>query len=477
VNKSNDLLGADEHHDQTFLKTDSAKMTYGNSSSRYENTPNGGVKSFLPIPVILFLLAFIVPIHFFIGPLRLTGLRIILLILIVPMIINLIKGKYGKILFVDYVFFLHFLWVAFAILVNDPRQFLQSIGATGIDFIGGYMIGRAYIRNIISFQKLAATLVLIAFCTLPFAIYEAYTGHAIIVETIRNLPGITSVNPLTDAWYHRVRLGLYRTQVFAAHPIHYGFFAASIFSLSYIALRNFYSTKLRLLLSFSVGMCVFFSLSSGPLLGMTVQLGLISWAFVFQKLSRPWLMLTGVIIAVYIFVDILSERPPILVFLAYASLSPSTAYGRYMIFEWGMKNVWSSPIIGIGSADWERAWFMSGSMDNFWLLIMMRYGVPAFLFLVSGWFWALWKVGQRNFNSDSTLCSLRRAWVISSISVSFILASVHVWDAMYSFVFFLFGAGIWLMTVEPQYGQCDLNSDLERKPILPYTRFPKRSIS
>lgn len=427
----------------------------------------------MPIPVILFLLALIIPVHFFLGPLRLTSIRLLLLLLIIPMFINLIRGKYGRILFVDYMFFLHFLWVAFSVLLNDPQQFLQSTGATGIEFIGGYMVGRAYVRNVNSFRKLAVTLVLIASCTLPFAIYEAYTGHAIIVETIRNLPGITSVYPLTDAWYHRIRLGLYRTQVFAAHPIHYGLFAASIFSFSYIALRNFYSTKVRLLLSFFVGMCVFFSLSSGPLLGMVVQLGLIAWAFVFQKFSRPWLILTGVIIVGYVFVDIVSERPPILVFLAYASFSPATAYGRYMIFEWGMKNVWSSPIIGIGFADWERAWYMSDSMDNFWLLVMMRYGIPAFLFLVSGWFWALWKVGQRNFNSDSILCSLRQAWIISFIAVSFILGSVHVWDAMYSFVFFLFGAGIWLTAAEPQNGQQDLTDGLERNSIPPYTRFSK----
>lgn len=438
--------------------------------NKIKDEPSGKI----PIPVLLFLFAIALPVHFYLGSFRLTALRLLLLLLIIPMVINLLRRKYGKILWVDYMIFLHFIWVSLAIAINEPGNFVKQFGSIGIEFIGGYMLGRAYIQDFKSFRALTVALVLIACCSLPFAVYEALTGNPVIVDAIRKLPGITSVEPMTDDWYNRMRYGLYRTQVFAAHPIHYGLFAVAIFPFAFIALRNFYTTKIHILLSLLVGFCVFFSLSSGPVLGMVVQLGLISWAVVFQNTNKRWLILTGICVASYIFVDIVAERSPIMVFLAYASFSPETAYGRALIFEWGMKNVWSSPIIGIGSGDWQRIWWMSSSVDNFWLLTTMRYGIPSFLFLIGGWLWALWKIGSRNFDSDPTLWQFRRAWVISVSGITIVLLSVHIWDALYSFVFFLFGAGVWLVTTESRNEKKHFaDTAVRATDFSPYTRFPK----
>ena len=57
---------------------------------------------------------------------------------------------------------------------------------------------------------------------------------------------------------------------------------------------------------------------------------------------------------------------------------------------------------------------------------------------------------RRDFSADLILTLLRRAWVFTFLGLSFTLTTVHVWTNVYSFVFFMFGAGIWLITAMPQ---------------------------
>ena len=42
-------------------------------------------------------------------------------------------------------------------------------------------------------------------------------------------------------------------------------------------------------------------------------------------------------------------------FLTYATFNSGTAYYRSLIFEWGMKNVWGSPIFGMPIIDADKA--------------------------------------------------------------------------------------------------------------------------
>jgi hypothetical protein len=161
----------------------------------------------------------------------------------------------------------------------------------------------------------------------------------------------------------------------------------------------------------------------------------------------------GLFALAYVVVDLMSNRTPLKVFMTYATFSAHNAYWRSIIFEWGMKNVWANPLFGIGLNDWVRPHYMnSGSMDNFWLVMAVRYGIPGFLLLTIGYVISTAKVMRRNFDTDMRLTLFRRAWVFSVLGLSFTLCTVHVWTNLYSFVFFFFGAGIWLITAEPAAG-------------------------
>ncbi len=401
----------------------------------------------LALPVVLYLLAVVIPIHFKAGPLNMTGVRLLLLVMVIPLAVNLLSGKYGKVLLTDILVFAHILWALLSLAVNNPAQVVTNIGSTGVEFIGGYLLARACIRTPEDFVALIRWLVLITFCLLPFALIESQTGRPLILEAIRSIPGISSVKPVNIGG----RLGMERAQTVFAHPIHSGLFFAITFALVFSGMKGLMSPVMRLAAALSAGVCGFLALSSGALLALILQLALIGWAWVFRNMRRKWLLLLGLFVCLYIGIDLLSNRSPIRVFMSYATFSAHTAYWRSIIFEWGMVNVWANPLLGVGLNDWVRPSYMvSGSMDNFWLVMAVRYGIPGFATLAAGYLILLWKVGRRDFDSDPLLLNLRRAWVFCMVGLTLTLVTVHIWHTIYSFVFFIFGAGAWMLQAQPR---------------------------
>jgi hypothetical protein len=106
-----------------------------------------------------------------------------------------------------------------------------------------------------------------------------------------------------------------------------------------------------------------------------------------------------------------------------------------------MVNVWNNPVFGLGLEDWVRPHFMySGSMDNFWLALAVRYGLPGFGLLALAWISGLARV----FLAQTSHTQLRYGWAFCMLGLTFTLATVHIWTAVYSFTFFLLGAGQWM---------------------------------
>lgn len=245
-------------------------------------------------------------------------------------------------------------------------------------------------------------------------------------------------------------MGLERVQAVFAHPIHFGLYCAVVMSLAFVGLKDALTDGMRWAASGLVGAVGFLALSSGALLAILLQLALFAWSRIFAPIWWRWWLLVGCFAFAYVVIDLLSNRSPIRVFMSYATFSAHTAYWRSIIFEWGMVNVWKHPLFGLGLNDWERPYYMySGSMDNFWLVMAVRYGIPGFLTLLVGYVWTLAAVMARDFNADPVLTQFRRAWVFTFIGLSFTLCTVHIWANVYSFCFFIFGAGIWLVDATP----------------------------
>jgi len=413
-----------------------------------------GAQAKLPIIAKLLLVSMMIPVGFNLGPLALDALRLVQILIVVPLFTQLLSGKVGKINFVDLGLFAFVTWSALSIFVNNPDLALQFAGISSVEAVSSYLVGRVCIRNRESFIALCKWVGFLVAITLPLAMLESQTGKPIILDTIRSL-GFRSHYDV----YHPPRAGLWRSQVVFIHPIHYGLFASTAMPLVFVGLVRVIPTIRRLALSLVIVTCAFLSLSSGAILALVMQVILIGWAFIFRKLTRRWILLILICILSYILVDLLSNRTPFRVFMSYATFSSHNAYWRSIIFDWGVMNVLGSvenevvghPIFGRGLNDWSRPSFMfSGSMDNFWLLIAVRSGIPAFIFLTSAYLFLIVRVGLKDFESDYLLLDLRRAWVFLFVGLSFTLATVHIWSAVYSHTMLLLGAGVWFLSAEPR---------------------------
>ncbi len=405
-----------------------------------------GDASKLSAVVWLYLICVVLPAEFFIGSVALTPLRIFLLFMVIPLSINLFAGRYGKLLAPDYLYFAFILWATLAVAINNPNRVVENVGSAAVEFLGGYLIARAYIRTPNQFESLIKIVLLLIALSLPLSVVEALSGHAVIPTLIEKIPGVTSVTQ----WVIPKRLGLFRVQNVFAHPIHYGLFCSVAFSLVLVGFHDRVSLFNRLLACGVIFAGVFLSLSSGAVLAVLLQIGLISWAIVLRNYKRKWLILLGLFALAYVVVDLLSNRTPVRVLMTYATFSSQTAYYRANIFEWGMKNVWDNPIFGLGLRTWIRPAYMDkGSVDNFWLLMAMKYGIPGFLLMLAGYFSGLFKVGLHNLSFSPRVSLLRLAWMFTFCGLSFTLVTVHVWTSMYSFVFFIFGAGLWMVYYSP----------------------------
>lgn len=435
----------------------------------------------LPWQVTVYLFCVVIPIWFNAGPLLMSTLRLFLMVMIIPVVIRLLTGAYGRVIITDWLFVAHTLWMAVALGVMSPEAVVTQVGSVGMEFLGGYAIGRAYVRTPEVFLALCRALALIVLCLAPFAVYEAQTGRPLILESIARFPGLRGFEIVTTD----KRLGLERVQGTFAHPIHFGLFCSVVFSLSAVALKGVVSNTKRWLTAALIAGVGFLGLSSGAWLAIILQIGLLVWATAFQKVSWRWWLLIGLFALAYVLIDILSSRTPIRVFMSYATFSAHTAYWRGLIFEWGLANVIgsaakgipASPLFGIGLRDWIRPTYMiSGSMDNFWLVMAVRYGLPGFFLIAIGFTTLVIRTAMRNFSGDVILGQIRLAWVFTFVGLTFTLSTVHVWGNLYSFIFFMFGAGAWLLTVVPN--KIIPSESQDTKPETPtrtmYTRFPNK---
>lgn len=389
----------------------------------------------------LVMLVLVLPIEFKIGSLAMSGIRVMLLITIIPTTVRLFLGRYGKTYPIDYLLVLHGLWSIICIGVNNPNRVVENAGAYVLEFLGAYMLARALIRSPEDFYRLIRAIMFFTVLSLPFAVIESQTDVAPIIRLIDSIPGLDSAFQVDMPQ----RIGLFRSQVVFAHPIHYGLFSTAVLSLTWIGMKGVMSGLKRYLSVLAIFAAVFFSLSSGALLPAAMQGGLILWNYVFRNVTRRWLILVGLCALAYVTVDLLSNRTPYRVFLSYATFSAHNAFYRAVILEWGLINVWNNPVFGLGLRSWIRpSYMLSGSIDNYWLVMAIKYGIPGFLLIAFAFLDAVFRIGRRKLTPGSRASNLRLAWMFTFIGLSFTLSTVHIWGAVFTYVFLLLGAGMWI---------------------------------
>ena len=384
--------------------------------------------------LIVFLTTLLMPIFFHAGDLRLSPYRIFLLVAFIPLLLRLLSGGAGRVALGDVFMGLHCLWIGVALFANHGAERLPFIGITVVELFGGYLAGRVLIRSAADYRAFFRYFAVALLVLMPFAVFEMLTGRMLISETLEPVASTFPKVLMGD-----MRMGLHRAQGVFEHSILWGVFCSIAIANLFYIYRESLAKRL-----FSSGLATgmtFTSLSAAPLQSVTLQFAMIGWGWMTRN---AWWTLVILAAVGYVVIDALSSRTPVTIMIDYLTFDAHNAWIRIHIWNFGTAEVWRNPIFGIGLGDWQRPSWLLGSVDNFWLVVAMRYGLPGFLLLALAITMNLFSIIRQSLPDE--IVHYRRAHVIAAVGLFMTLGTVHVWGATSVFVMFYIGAGSWLFS-------------------------------
>jgi len=398
----------------------------------------------LPWPVTLFLVSLTIPWIVPLGPLNMPTYRFVLLLTLPSSFLAWTGGKAGPIRTEDIAFMLFCAWAAISLFIAHGGAAIETAGTTFIDTMGAYMLARCFVRNAEQFRRAVLLAVKLIVILLPFAIYEWITGNKPLLDIF----GV--IFPTVDVTKMTPRMGFWRVQGPFSHSILYGGFCGSFLALTAAVVRP---GLMRGLTVGAVGLAAVLSMSSAPMAGVVVQSALMTWNKVLGSIEARWKLLWALVFACYLVIEFGSNQTPVNFYISYFTFDPQSGWYRTQIWEWGSLSVANHPLFGIGLGDWVRPSFMAGdSVDNFWLLTAMRFGLPAFLLFAAACL-AIWLPLARKNKLPGEILPYRTAYLICMTSVALVGTTVHYWGSSYVSIMFLIGIGVWMLDVPAAVGE------------------------
>lgn len=394
----------------------------------------------LPLPVYVFLVAILIPWIFTIGPMRLSAYRFVLLAMLGPCLVMWLQGKAGRIRLTDVALVLFCIYGALALaVVHGAGAAVQPSGILFIETMGAYLLARCYIRGPDDFYNLVRLLFLIVVALLPLAILEAVTGHNYAQEALKAVLPVSNAPSLLQP-----RWGLTRVRVVFEHPILFGVATGSVLALTHLVLGYGVSFARRWLRSATVAATAFLSLSSGPVSALAAQILLLSWNGLLVRYAHRWKLLGAIVFCCYAVVAIGSNQSVLEFYIYYFAFNEGTGWDRIRIWRYGWQTVQAHPLFGIGFGDWARPDWMGSSIDMFWLVNFVQFGMPAGALMLIAFFALLIAVGRQK-SPDERHSAYKLAYLIAMFSFFLAGWAVHYWNALYVLFLFMLGSGAWLL--------------------------------
>jgi hypothetical protein len=398
-------------------------------------------------PVLLFLTSLVVPWVIYIGPLRMSLYRIVLLVMVLPCLGMWMAGKAGRIRTADIALVLYWFWCTFGLIVlHGVNLSSQSSGIAFVETLGPYLLARCYIRDADEFYNAVQLLFRIVALLLPFAIIEGVTGQNILGKLFE-VVFPTHFDPPTQ------RAGLTRVRSVFDHPILFGVCTASIVALVHLVLgyqKSFFQRALR---TGIVVATTLLSLSAGPLVSVVFQGFLLSWHRLLAAVKTRWIILIGLLVLIVLAIELVAKRSVLEIVVSYFLFDAGSYWFRKMIWEYGSQSALNHPLFGVGMNEWERPATMPASIDNFWLVQAVNHGLPAAFLLLLTFFSIFLAAGFKKGLGDK-LIEYRTGFLIAMSAFFLVGWTVAFWDHAYVLFLFLMGSGVWILDVKPRRQPC-----------------------
>jgi O-antigen ligase len=401
-----------------------------------------GKRKKLSWPVFLFFLGLLWPCGIFIGQLRLSLYRIVLLVMILPCLGVFAAGRVGVRISDVAVLLFSFWRVLSLIVVNGIESSTQTFGIELLETVGPYFLARCFIRDADDFYNMIQLLARLVLVLLPFAIIELVSGQNILHELFAMVCPTFSSNP-------EHRSGLTRVQSVFDHPILFGAFAATALALVHLVLGYKKSFFRRNLMTSAMAVTASLSLSAGPLMAIVVQGFLLSWNSLLRGIKIRWKILIGLLAVIVFSVEIAANRSFLTIISGYLTFEDQSYWFRLLIWDYGSASALKHPIFGLGldSINWERPNWMGPSIDNFWLYLAIRSGLPAPVLLQLALLSIFLALGFKK-GLDEKIGAYRTALLIAMAGLFLVSWTVHFWDTAYVVFLFLMGSGAWILDIE-----------------------------
>lgn len=390
--------------------------------------------------VSAFLVGLVIPWVIMLGSLRLSVYRIVLIASILPCLAIWLRGGAGRVRLADFAVLLYSLWGSVCLAVNHGiGTAFNSGGMLFVETAGPYMLGRCLIRDSDDFAAMVRLLWWIIVCLLPFAVIEVLTGAKPLLRIFGLVMPAINETTMDERW------GLARAQGPFEHPILMGVSCGSAVALTYMVLGFGEPAIRRWLRTGLVAAGAAMSLSSGPLSAVAAQVALLGWDTVLRSVKARWTIFWAITVGMYASISALSNQSVYGFYLTHAPLfDASSAYYRLLQWQYGSATVLNHPLFGIGLREYERPeWLTTASVDMFWLIHGIMYGLPGAFFMGLAFAASTAAVGFSRGLDDRT-SAYRTGWLISMASFFIAGWAVHYWNATYALFLFLMGSGIWI---------------------------------
>lgn len=370
-----------------------------------------------------------------VGTLDFSVTRIVILAIYANLLLRSDLIKHFRLSLLDRLVIIYFVGQLLAgLLTTDPIRLLENRSGAAFDALLPYFAVRMIMRNKKDYLILLRAFLVIAAPLAIVGLYQSITGYnpAAFLERYYAWAGEESYSLVVAA-----RSGFFRANVTFTHPIMFGLFFATLgpvcVGIMPIAkkYRIFYWMGL-----FLMGIGIFSSISSGPVLAALVAIAFIAS----YKFRRHWKLAIVTVILMCSLVEIISNRH-----FYYApgrfTFSTSTAWyrGRLIdvaLYEGGMSGNW---LLGYGvnteaaqkaGLEWAARIDRRDHLDmvNHYLLILFKFGLLGlipFLALVAATIKELIIAFRTSLSSHDKWIIWCLAGSFSGLLVAFFSVSLH----------------------------------------------------
>lgn len=392
-----------------------------------------------PLPVTALILSFLCPteLSLFVAGLRLPPHRVVLIVLLPLALWRLATSRGIRLRGFDMALIAFNAWTLFVFAYHSGGDGIVFGGSLAVESLGAYLVARVFVRDIDAMRATLRIMLYAIGLAALLALPETLLGQIFTHDVMKALTGYVHPTGIES------RAGLTRAYGPFDHPIHYGTFCAALLACVWYGERR---TGSALGKGAAIGGATFLGLSSAPLLCLAVQAGLIAWERLTRGVPRRLLLSVGCVAGIFLGVSLVATRSPFTIIATGFTFDAWTGFYRTQIWANGMASVAANWATGIGLAEWERpSWMVSSTIDAFWLVIMVRMGLPALLLLAGALLVlarAVLRKGSRA--KDHAVRRLATGWLISLTALMLIGCTVHFWNVLHAFFFFFVGLGGWL---------------------------------